>query len=47
MIVVSTGQAGEGHTAFMPTLPVALPFVLRCPCEEASVRTQPGRPDAP
>ena len=47
MIVATEGQVGDGRTAFMPTPPVTLPLILRCPGEGASVRAQPGRPDTP
>ena len=47
MIVAAAGQVGDGRTAFMPAPPAALPLVPRCPGEDASVRAQPGRPDAP
>ena len=47
VIVAAKGQAGDGRTAIVPVPPAVLPFILRCPDDDTSVRARPRHVAAP
>ena len=47
MIVDARGQVGDGRTVIVPVPPAVLPFILRCPDDDTSVRARPNHVAAP
>ena len=41
MIVAAKGRVGDGRTVIVPVPPAVLPFILRCPDDDTSVRARP------
>ena len=47
MIVAAWGQVGDGRTMIVPVPPAVLPFILRSPGDDTSVRARPHHVAAP
>ena len=47
MIVATEARVGDDGTACMPIPPAVLPFILRCPDDDASVLARLDRLAAP